>query len=102
MGTVQSMVDSMGVVTKEDAYDSLIRWHYVKQSEGLLGKTETYQLKRTLFTLKGKPSWSNGSQPMLISVPQYSFLSNRDIENIALMNVLIWVENAEENRDLID
>lgn len=42
MGTVQSMVDSMGVVTKEDAYDSLIRWHYVKQSEGLLGKTETY------------------------------------------------------------
>ena len=39
---------------------------------------------------------------MLISVPQYSFLTNREIENLALMNVLIWVENAEENRDLID
>ena len=61
MGTVQSLVDSLGIVTSEDTYDSLVRWHYVKQSEGLLGKTETYQLKRTLFTLKSKPNWSNAS-----------------------------------------
>lgn len=39
---------------------------------------------------------------MLISVPQYSFLTNRDLDNLALMNVLVWVKNAEENRDLID
>ena len=102
MGSVTSLTDTLGVVTDEETYDSLLRWHYIKQSDRLVGKTEVYQLKRTLFTLKSAPAFSDGSRPMLISVPQYSFLTNRDIENIALMNVLIWVKNAEENRELID
>ena len=96
------MADELGVVTEDDVYDSLLRWHYTKQNDILVGKTETYQLKRTLFTLKAKPAFSEASKPMLVSIPQYSFLTDRNIDNIALMNVLIWVENAEENRSLID
>ena len=102
MGGVTLLTDDLGVVTDEETYDSLLRWHYIKQSDRLVGKTEVYQLKRTLFTLKSSPAFSQGSHPMLISVPQYSFLTNRDVDNIALMNVLIWVKNAEENRELID
>ena len=76
--------------------------HYVKQSDNLVGKTEVFQLKRTLFTLKSSPAFSKSGSPMLISVPQYSFLTNRDLDDLDLMNVLIWVENAEENREKID
>jgi len=39
---------------------------------------------------------------MMVSIPQYSFIVNRDIEDIALMNVLIWVDEADKNHDLID
>ena len=102
MGTTTGLTDNLGVVTNEETYDSLLRWHYIKQSDFLVGKTEVYQLKRTLFTLKSAPAFSAGSNPMLISVPQYSFLTNRDLDNMALMNVLVWVKDAEENRPLID
>ena len=69
MGTVQALTDDLGVITQDDTYDSLLRWHYIKQSDKLVGKTEVYQLKRTLFTLKSSPAFSNGSKPMLVSVP---------------------------------
>lgn len=52
--------------------------------------------------MKAKPAFSAARNPMMVSIPQYSFLTNRDMDNIALMNVLIWVKNAEENRDFID
>lgn len=58
MGTVTGLTDTLGVVTNEETYDSLLRWHYIKQSDRLVGKTEVYQLKRTLFTLKSSPAFS--------------------------------------------
>ena len=102
MGTLQSLADRYGVVTEEGTWDSLLRWHYTVQNQRIIGKKESYQLKRTLFTLKAKPAWCILDHPIMVSVPQYSFLTNNNLDDIALMNVLIWVKNPEQNRDLID
>lgn len=102
MGTLQSLMDTLGVETATGSYDSLFRWHYETKSEKLIGKTEYFGLKRPLFTIKAKPAFSVDTIPSMVSIPQYSHLANRDIDKIALMDVLIWVDNASENHELID
>ena len=58
-----------------------------------------------LFTLKSKPAFieSDSDTPfMLISMPQYSFLTEKPVDEIALKDVLVWVDNPKENKELID
>lgn len=42
MGTLQSLADKIGVVAKEDTWDSLLRWHYTEQNDRIVGKKESY------------------------------------------------------------
>ena len=62
-------------------------------------------MKRPLFTLKQTPAFldqKDSANFMLISLPQYSFLTKTDFDDINISKLLIWVKDPENNRDLID
>ena len=78
MGTNKAVLNDFNVIPDGDPYDTLIRWYFTSEEDKIIGKKQSYQLKRMLFTLKSKPAFieSDIDTPfMLISMPQYSFLT---------------------------
>ncbi len=52
MGTTQYLLDFAGVVVDDDSYASLLKWYYSSKERRFFGKRQSFQLKRTLFTLR--------------------------------------------------
>ncbi len=52
MGTTQSLLDFAGVIVDDDSYASLLKWHYSSKEKRFFGTRQSYQLKRSLFTLR--------------------------------------------------
>ena len=102
MGTSVATLEAFGVTIDEEKYDSLLRWHYTSKNPSLLGKRQSFQVKRPLFTVKQTPAFVDEYNFMFVSIPQYSFLSKRNIDDLRFKNLLVWVKDPENNRDLID
>lgn len=71
MGISQDMADGFGVKLDEDSkdFDSMLKWHYTVDDAKLLGRRQSYQVKRILFTLKNTPAFTSCKRFMLISLP---------------------------------
>ncbi len=103
MGTSTKQAETAGVILDGDVeFKSLVKWTYTSHEEGSMILQRAYQLKRILFTLKQSPafveeSWGNY---MLISLPQYAYLTQKPIEEIGVLYLMVWVK--DHNRGKID
>ncbi len=100
MGTTQYLLDFAGVVVDDDSYASLLKWYYSSKERRFFGKRQSFQLKRTLFTLRQTPAAFHldalNKRWMMISYPQYTFLAEKTTDEVALQTVMIWVKDKND------